>query len=118
MGKKFIIRTDSRILSYLHAKRKPKNRKLLNWALELSEYDYDIVHIPSSLNGISDCLSRLHQICVIQETPPLFEVDELKLIQNNDPDTHNAIKYLQQQKKHFDINLLGSLKRFRKKTYI
>ena len=57
----------------------------------------------------------MHQICVIQETPPLFEVNELKLIQNNDPDTHNAIKYLQQEKKNVDINLLGSLKRFRKK---
>ena len=53
LGKKFTIRTDSRILTYLHVKRKPKNRKLLNWAL--SEYNYEIVHITSSLNGISDC---------------------------------------------------------------
>ena len=58
LGKKFTIRTDSRILSYLHDKREPKNKKLLNWALTLSEYDYDIAHIPSKLNGIADCLSR------------------------------------------------------------
>ena len=67
IGKKFTIRTDSRVLSYLHAKKKPKNKKLLNWALDLSEYDYYIVHIPSKLNGIADCLSRLERICVIQE---------------------------------------------------
>ena len=30
LGKKFTIRTDSRILSYLHEKREPKNKKLLN----------------------------------------------------------------------------------------
>ena len=118
IGKKFIIRTDSRILSYLHAKRTPKNRKLLNWALELSEFDYEIVHIPGSLNGISDCLSRLGQVNVIQEIPQAFGVDELRRRQANDPDIQNALNYVQKQKKDFNVSMLESLKRFRKKLNI
>ena len=94
IGKKFTIRTDSRILSYLHAKKKPKNKKLLNWALDLSEYDYEIIHIPSKLNGIADCLSRLERICVIQEVPPLFSVDELKKLQNDCNECRSALQYL------------------------
>ena len=103
IGKKFTIRTDSRVLSYLHAKKKPKNKKLLNWALDLSEYDYDIVHIPSKLNGIADCLSRLERICVIQEVPPLFSVDELKKLQNNCEECCQAFQYLNQSKKNFNV---------------
>ena len=117
LGKKFIIRTDSRILSYLHSKRKPKNRKLLNWALELTEFDYEIVHIPSSFNEISDCLSRLYNqdVCAIIETPVIFNVAELKEMQYCDSDIKNAINYIKSDRKYFDVNSLGSLKRFRKK---
>ena len=36
-GKKYTILTDCRILLCLHDKREHKNKKLLNWALTLSE---------------------------------------------------------------------------------
>ena len=45
IGRKFLLRTDNRILTYLMSKREPKSRKLFGWALELSEYDFDIEHI-------------------------------------------------------------------------
>ena len=47
IGKKFTLRTDSRILTYLQSKHTSKSRKRLNWALELSEFDFDIVHVES-----------------------------------------------------------------------
>ena len=118
LGKKFTIRTDSRILSFLHEKREPKNRKLLNWALELSEFDYNIVHIPSTMNGICDCLSRLDEICPSQHNSPVIGIEELHKMQQDDPDISNALIYLQKQKKNFDITKLGSLKRYRKKLKI
>ena len=82
LGKKIIIKTDSQVLTYLHVKREPKNKKILNWALQLSEYDYDLVHIPSKLNGISDCLSRIHPICVIDDVQFVFDNDKLISEQN------------------------------------
>ena len=62
IGKRFTIGTDSRILTYIQAKKTPKNRKLLGWSLELSEFNFDIVHIPSRNNTISDCLSRIDSV--------------------------------------------------------
>ena len=69
IGKRFSIRTDSRVLTYLLSKHRPKNKKLLNWALELSEYEFDIVHIPSKFNTISDYLSRLERVCSVLQMP-------------------------------------------------
>ena len=62
LGKPFTIRIDSRIIMYVQSKHTPKNKKLLDWALELSEYDFYIQHIPTTKNQISDCLSRLAHV--------------------------------------------------------
>ena len=37
IGRKFLLLTDNRILSFLMSKCEPKSRKLLGWAFELSE---------------------------------------------------------------------------------
>ena len=87
---------------------------MLNWALQLSGYDYNIVHIPSKLNDISDCLSRMEQICIISNIPPLIDINQLKTEQSNDKEITNALEYLLQGKVNFDIDQLGDLKRFRK----
>ena len=131
LGKKFTIRTDSRVLTYLHEKREPKNKKLLNWALQLSEYDYEIVHIPSRLNGISDCLSRMRmervcmlidmrneQVNMVSTVPFLFDNSELEVEQNKDPHIACAFQYLRENRKNFDVATLGDLKRGRKKLSI
>ena len=77
IGKKFTIHTDSRVLTYLLPKHRPKNKKLLNWALELSEYEFDIVHIPSKFNTISDCLSSLERVCSVLQMPSLLSKQAL-----------------------------------------
>ena len=58
-GRRFTIRCDNRVVCYVKDKNKPRNKKLLNWALELGDYDYEVEHIPSKNNEIADCLSRI-----------------------------------------------------------
>ena len=70
IGKKFLLRVDNCVLTYLMSKGEPKNRKLLDWALELSEYDFDIEHVESKNNGITDCLSRLHLVALLSAIQP------------------------------------------------
>ena len=55
---------------------------------------------------------------MIADVPFLFDIFELITEQNDDTDISNAIKYLQQNRINFDIDILGSLKRFRKKIKI
>ena len=43
----------------------PKNKKLHGWSLELSEFDFEIIHIPSKLNSISGCLSRIISTVIV-----------------------------------------------------
>ena len=118
IGKKFVLRTDNRVLTYLKSTHTSKSRKLLNWALTLSEYDYDIVHIPSNNNEIADCLSRLYsKVNVISELEPKISRDELLQLQKEDPYMMCARKYLDTGLKSF-INELGPLKRFRKQLHI
>ena len=62
LGTKFKIKVDNRVVGYLKSKNDLKSRKLLNWAMELNEYDYQIIHIPSKNNQMSDCLSRVTSI--------------------------------------------------------
>ena len=69
IGNKFTIRCDNRIVTHLKDKRNPRNKKMLNWALELSDYDYSVVHILSK-NNILDCLTRLLMISHV--TPIIF----------------------------------------------
>ena len=48
--KKFLLCVDNRVVTYLNSKRIPKSRKLINWALQFSEYDFEIQHVPSKNN--------------------------------------------------------------------
>ena len=115
LGKQFLLRTDNRINTFIQSKREPKSRKLLNWALELSEFDYKIHHIPSKNNGISDCLSRLYSVNLISELTPEFSNEELNNLQTNDPSIGAAKEYLITGKKAFDVSRLGPLKKYRNK---
>lgn len=61
LGRYFTIVTDQQAASYMFNTRTPnriKNDKLLRWRLELSNYSYDIVYRPGSLNSSADTLSR------------------------------------------------------------
>ena len=104
IGKKFTIRVDSRIVVYVQYKHQPINRKLLYWALELSEFDYDICHIPATDNLISDCLRRLKpshkdsSLVVLESLPNVSDIQWLRL-QLEDREISECIKYLQQGRK-------------------
>ncbi len=113
-GKPFLLRTDDRINTYLQTKRSPKSRKLLNWALELSKFEYEIEHIPSKNNVISDCLSRLYTVNPIaMDLQPEFNTADLIAHQTQDRSICEAKSYLL-SKEQFDITRLGNLKRYRK----
>ena len=53
-----VVYTDHNPLVFLH-KMKNKNRRLLNWTLQLQEYNLEIKHIKGKDNIIADCLSRV-----------------------------------------------------------
>ena len=81
------MRTDNRILTYLNSKNKLKSRKLTNWALQLSEYDFEIVHVRSKNNEISDCLSRLYdKVNAVFELKPSVSWEEIFESQKPYPD--------------------------------
>ena len=114
-GKSFLLRTDSWINTYLQFKCAPKNRKLLNWVLELSEYNYEVQHIRFKNNGISHCLSSLHCINVLLSSlKPELNHDDLKSLQSDYPELFAAMNYLALAHRHFDVNFLGSLKHHQK----
>ena len=95
IGKPFILKTDNRVLTYLQSTHTSKSRKLLNWALKLSEFVFKIVHILSKNNGISDCLSCLHEnINIIFEIEPVLSRSEILDSQMKDECMKHAISYL------------------------
>ncbi len=65
-GRKFVAITDHRGLVNLRA-GKQENRRLYNWSLKLTEFDFDVVYRPGSLNVVPDTLSRCYGEC--GETP-------------------------------------------------
>lgn len=57
-GTKFEVVTDHRALQYLF-KNQTTNARLQRWALQLMEYQFDVVHRPGSANANADGPSRL-----------------------------------------------------------
>lgn len=57
-GKKFIIYTDHRPLSWLHSFEEP-NSKITRWRLRLAEYDYEVIYKNGRQNTNADALSRV-----------------------------------------------------------
>ena len=115
-GSKFMIRCDNRVVGYVKDKSKPRNKKLLGWCLELSDYDYSIQHIPSINNNIADCLSRL---CIASiDLPCELSSQDFIHEQQLDDECSAAKHYLDTGKKGFDVTTLGNLKRHRKFLHI
>ena len=91
-----------------------KSKKLANWALQLSDFNFDIVHIPSSDNRISDFFSRIYEhVCIVSELSPALSSDHLRAAQEADKHLYQAVRYVN-GKKNFDVEKLGPLKRYRK----
>ncbi|XP_029163431.1 uncharacterized protein LOC114934886 [Nylanderia fulva] len=59
-GYKFTVITDHSSLRWLHNLKNPTGR-LARWALELLEYDYEIIHRKGALHHVPDALSRMFE---------------------------------------------------------
>jgi len=59
-GYQFTVITDHSSLRWLHHLKNPTGR-LARWALELLEYDYEIVHRKGALHHVPDALSRMFE---------------------------------------------------------
>jgi len=57
IGCRFIIQTDHHSLQWSMTATKPT--RLVRWAMELSEYNFEIKHRSGKANGNADALSRL-----------------------------------------------------------
>lgn len=57
LGRKFVIKTDHRALTFLRTCKISSNR-MSRWILAIQEYDFDIEHIPGKDNILADFLSR------------------------------------------------------------
>ena len=111
IGKRFTFKTDNRILTYM---KTSKSKKLANWALQLSDYDFDIVHIPSSDNRVSDFFSRLYEhVNIISVLQPSISTEDMRAAQESDQHIAQALLYVS-CKRNFDVEKLGPLKRYRK----
>ena len=110
IGKRFTLKTDNRILSYLNTS---KSKKLAKWALQLSEYTFDVIHIPSRHNAVSDFFSRLDEVNLITHFTPTLTVNDWRAAQQECMFIRCACDYVK-CKQNFDVTSLGPLKRFRK----
>lgn len=54
-GRKFLLRTDHKPLTFIITSTKPKCSR---WALELSDFQFDIEHVKCMENTVSDAVSR------------------------------------------------------------
>ena len=95
-------------------KHAPRSRLVLEWALELSEFQFTVSHIRSKNNEIADALSRIYTVTAISRLSPEVSINELISVQASDPQTNAAISNLSSGKKGFDVSQLGSLKRHRR----
>ena len=72
---KFTLITDQRSVSFMFntntKSKKIKNDKLLRWRMELSTYNYEIIHRPGRLNESPDALSR---VCAVSTGPDLKQI--------------------------------------------
>lgn len=57
LDKPFILRTDSRCVTWLDNFKETKE-KLLRWSLSLQDMDFTLQHVPGTLNELPDLLSR------------------------------------------------------------
>lgn len=58
-GRRCTIVTDHQALVWIMNNKNPASR-LFRWKLELSEYDFDIIHKPGIMNANADALSRIY----------------------------------------------------------
>ena len=101
---KFYVHTDHSSLSWLMKVKDPTGR-LARWALQLQQYDFEIIHCPGTQNGAADALSRRSYPPSIEHSPislPVAAVEHpcpppvnLHTLQREDSDLFAIITYLE-----------------------
>ena len=88
--KKFFIKTDHRPLTYLTKNPKPSSR-LLNWRLEIDNYDFEIQYKPGKSIGNADALSRIgNEIPNICDSSDILAVTRSKTKNQNIPSLNHS----------------------------
>ena len=126
-GTKIKIVTDHKPLVHLHNLSDPSSR-LMNWRLEMEEYDYEIMYKKGKENTNSDALSRIYSVVVDSslsedEAEALSPDDRLKILIENHSSVaagHSGVKKtVEKIKLHYDWNgLARDVKKFVKKCEI
>ena len=109
-GAKFYVHTDHGSLSRLMNIKDPTGR-LARWALQLQQYDFEILHRPGSSNGNADALSRraypsseplepsdfvpFVSLPVASIDQPIPSIQSLHKLQRQDKDLSDIIQYLE-----------------------
>lgn len=83
-GRKFIIYTDHRPLTWLFSLKEP-NSKLVRWRLKLEEFDYKIEYKKGKYNTNADALSR------IQKPEPLSYEEYCNYVKNSKLKNNNTL---------------------------
>lgn len=88
-GRTFIVLCDHRPLVHLYNLKDP-NPRLVRIRVELSDYQFRVIHIPGNRNSVADALSRIS----IDDAKPLEQVIE----ENTDNDSKIVCRAITRQK--------------------
>ena len=81
--KKFILKTNSKILSKMNTEHKEKVKR---WKIAIQHYDFDVQHVEGKYNVEADALSRLVPISIKDtEIHTLIQTDTIKKTSTLDP---------------------------------
>jgi len=80
----FRVRTDNIACTYI-LKKAELSPRLARWAIQLSEYDFEIEHTPGKHNNVADALSRAEQVGAIEHSADRSpEEEEMRRAQTRD----------------------------------
>ena len=92
-GRNFELVTDHRPLTHLSTSVS-KSERLTRWKLSLSEYSFDITYKPGKDNVNADVLSRVDEVCAINEIDQRVEFSDeyIRKQQRLDPEVNHWIR--------------------------
>ena len=89
-GKKFVIVTDHKPLTYLRSIKEPKGRQA-RWLHELSEYEFSVEHKSGCCHNDADALSRLPEADESREEDVERTLDSAQLLDRSANDTTETV---------------------------